>query len=140
MGRAIMNTTPVLLGATVTILIAVFYFYAGFRVGTLRGKHGIKAPRCEGHPEFDRAYRIQLNTLEQMGITLPLLWVSILFPLFGGWIAAALGLVWVISRMLYSASYMADPDKRVAGAMLGGVSNLLLLVTAVVSVGMAWLR
>jgi integral membrane sensor domain MASE1 len=73
-----------------------------------------------------------------MGITLPLLWVSMLFPLFGGWIAAMLGLVWLVARLLYSAAYMADPDKRVAGAMLGGVSNALLLITAAVSVTMAW--
>jgi glutathione S-transferase len=49
--------------AIVTLLIGFFYFYAGFRVGNLRGKHKILAPATSGHPEFDRAYRVQLNTI-----------------------------------------------------------------------------
>jgi hypothetical protein len=48
--------------AIVTLLIGFFYFYTAFRVGNLRGKHAIKAPATSGHPEFDRAYRVQLNT------------------------------------------------------------------------------
>jgi hypothetical protein len=56
--------------ATVTLLIGLFYFYTGFRVGNLRAKHKILAPATSGHPEFDRAFRVQLNTLEQMGIIL----------------------------------------------------------------------
>lgn len=67
--------------ATVTVLITFFYFYTAFRVGNLRGKHGIKAPATSGHPEFDRAYRVQLNTLEQMGIVFPFLWVAVFFPI-----------------------------------------------------------
>ena len=54
--------------AIVTLGIGLFYFYTAFRVGNLRGKHAIQAPATSGHPEFDRAYRVQLNTLEQMGI------------------------------------------------------------------------
>jgi hypothetical protein len=38
------------------------------RVGILRGRHNIRAPAASGHPLFERAYRVQLNTLEQLAV------------------------------------------------------------------------
>ena len=78
--------------AIVTLLIGLFYFYTGFRVGNLRGKHKIMAPATSGHPKFDRAYRVQLNTLEQMGIFLPL-------PMGGGVLSHRLGLARAADRL-----------------------------------------
>ena len=129
-----------LLSATATLLIVAFYFYAAFRVGNLRGKHGIKAPACSGHPEFDRAYRIQMNTLEQMAMTLPLLWIATLFPIGPAWLPALIGLVWVLGRILYLRAYMADPEKRLIGAALSGVLNLVLLGLSIAGVAAAWAR
>jgi glutathione S-transferase len=125
--------------ATVTVLIGFFYFYTGFRVGNLRGKHGIKAPATSGHPEFDRAYRVQLNTLEQMGIVLPFLWVAAFFPIGWAWLAPAVALVWLFARIVYMRAYMADPDKRITGAMLGGICNLSLFLIAAGGVVRGWL-
>src|SRR5579885_1887155 len=105
-----------LLSATATLLIVAFYFFTAFRVGNLRGRHDIRAPACSGHPEFDRAYRVQLNTLEQMGMTLPLLWVATLFPIGWPWLPALIGLLWVVGRIVYLRAYMADPEKRLIGA------------------------
>src|SRR3979411_1605299 len=108
--------------AIVTLLIGFFYFYTGYRVGNLRGKHKIIAPATSGHPEFDRAFRVQLNTLEQMGLILPFLWVAAFFPVPWAWLAPLLGFIWVIGRVLYMRAYMADdPDKRHIGAMLTGL-------------------
>jgi glutathione S-transferase len=134
------NVTPaVLWTATVTVLITFFYFYTAFRVGGLRGKHKVKAPATSGHPEFDRAYRVQLNTLEQMGIVLPFLWVAAFFPIGWPWLAPAVALLWLVARIIYMAGYIADPDKRVAGAMLGGLCDLSLFVIAAAGVARAWL-
>src|SRR5579863_5571668 len=116
--------------ATVTLLIGLFYFYASFRVGNLRGKHAIKAPATSGHPEFDRAYRVQLNTLEQMAIILPFLWVAALYPIGWAWLAPLVGVIWLVARIIYMQGYMADPDKRIPGAMLGGATNLAMLLIA----------
>ena len=134
-----MTVTPALLSASVTIAMVTFYLFCAARVGVLRGKHGIKAPLCAGHPEFDRAYRVQLNTLEQLGIVLPLLWVATLFPVLGGWMAAGVGLVWVGARILYRSAYMADPERRIAGAGIGGLCNLALLILALWGVAAAWI-
>ncbi len=134
-----MATIPApLLSATVTLLIALFYFFAAFRVGNLRAKHNIKAPATSGHPEFDRAYRVQLNTLEQMEIILPLLWIATVYPSGWAWIAPLVGLIWVLSRIVYMRSYMADPDKRIPGAIMGGMCNFALLFLAVAGVVIAW--
>jgi uncharacterized MAPEG superfamily protein len=125
--------------ATVTVLIVFFYFYTGFRVGNLRGKHNIKAPAVSGHPEFDRAYRVQLNTLEQMGIILPFLWVAAFYPIGWAWLAPLVALVWLVARIVYMLSYMADPEKRIVGAMLTGICDLAMFVIAAAGVIRAWL-
>jgi uncharacterized MAPEG superfamily protein len=135
-----MIVTPVLLSASVTILMVAFYLFCAVRVGVLRGKHGIKAPLCAGHPEFDRAYRVHVNTLEQLGIVLPLLWVATLFPVLGGWATTGIGLVWVAGRIVYRSAYMADPDRRIAGAGVGGLCNIALLVLALWGVTAAWVH
>jgi glutathione S-transferase len=125
--------------ASVTLLIGLFYFYTAFRVGNLRQKHGIKAPETTGHPLFDRAYRVQLNTLEQMGIVLPFLWVAAFYPIPWAWLAPLAGLIWVASRVIYRVGYMADPDKRLTGAMLGSLCNLALFIIAAIGVARVWL-
>jgi len=130
---------PALLSATITLLAVFFYFFTAFRVGQLRGKHDVRAPATSGHPEFDRAYRVQLNTLEQLGLFLPLLWLATLYPLLGAWIAAAVGVVWLVARVLYARAYMADPDKRLIGAGLTGLCTIALLILALIGIGMGWL-
>jgi glutathione S-transferase len=129
----------VLWTATVTLLIGLFYFYTGFRVGNLRAKHGIKAPATTGHPEFDRAYRVQLNTLEQMGVFLPFLWLAALYPIGWAWLAPAVGVLWLFARIIYLVGYMADPNRRLAGAMLTGICDLAMFVIAAVGIVRAWL-
>lgn len=116
--------------AIVTLLIGLFYFYTAFRVGNLRGKHGVQAPATSGHPEFDRAYRVQLNTLEQMGIFLPFLWVAAFYPIRWGWLAPLIGVIWLIGRLIYMRGYMADPSKRLMGAMTGGITSIAVFLIA----------
>jgi glutathione S-transferase len=125
--------------AIVTLLIGFFYFYSGFRVGNLRAKHKIVAPATSGHPEFDRAYRVQLNTLEQMGIFLPFLWVAAFYPIGWAWLAPLIGFIWLIGRIVYMRGYMADPNKRLIGAMMGGLTSIVLFVVAVTGVVQACL-
>jgi uncharacterized MAPEG superfamily protein len=125
--------------ASVTVLIVFFYFYTAFRAGNLRGKHKIKAPATSGHPEFDRAYRVQLNTLEQMGIILPFLWVAVFYPIGWAWLAPLVALAWLVARIIYMIGYMADPDRRLLGAMIGGLCDLAMFVIAAAGVIRAWL-
>ncbi|MBV9063492.1 MAG: MAPEG family protein, partial [Alphaproteobacteria bacterium] len=65
--------------ALVTILVLILYVAMGARVGRMRGKHNVAAPATAGHPEFERAFRVHMNTLEQLIIFLPLLWLATFF-------------------------------------------------------------
>lgn len=128
-----------LLTAIVTILVIVLYIIMGFRVGSMRGKHNVNAPAVTGHPEFERAYRVQMNTLEQMPVFLPGLWLAtIYFKPVGGILPAVLGVIWILGRVLYMEGYMADPAKRGFGFGLSAVCQLLLLILAMAGIALDW--
>jgi len=133
------NVQGTLLSGAATVLIIVFYLVTIVRVGMMRGKHGVKAPACTGHPEFERAYRVQMNTLEQMAVVLPLLWVANLFPWVPVIVAPLLAVLWVGTRVIYMQTYMTDPDKRGLGAGSGMLCALLLLVLAIGGIVRVWL-
>lgn len=134
-----MTSMPVdLLSAIVTILAVVLYFYMSVRVGQMRVKHGIKAPATSGHPEFDRAFRVQMNTLEALPVFLPLLWLATFYFQTAKWIAPLMGLVWVVGRILYMNGYMADPDKRGAGFGIAATAQIALLIMAVFGIVQSW--
>ena len=59
---------------------------------------------------------MQLNTLEQLGIILPFLWVAAVYPIDAQWLAPLIGILWLIARVLYLRLYTADPEKRLVGA------------------------
>ena len=127
-----------MLSAIVTILALLFYFYLGFRVGAMRGRHGIKAPAMTGHPEFERAVRVHLNTLEHLVVFLPLLWIATAYFHLVGWLVPAVGLLWLIGRVVYMQGYMRDPDKRETGFTIAAIAMLALLILAIIGLVMAW--
>ena len=134
-----MQASPVVLSsAIVTILAIVVYFIMGFRVGQMRERHGIKAPATSGHPQFDRAFRVQMNTLEHLPVLLPLLWLTTFFFAPYPMIAPVLGVVWIIGRVLYMNTYMSDPDKRGPGFGISALAEVLLLLLALIGIVLAW--
>jgi glutathione S-transferase len=99
--------------AIVTCLAVLVYFFTGIRVGRARAAFGIKAPAITGNPDFERVFRVQMNTLEWMPIFLPSLWLFALY--IGDGIAATIGLVWIIGRILYMTGYSQAANKRGPG-------------------------
>lgn len=118
--------------ALVTMLALFVYAWNFMGAGRARGKHNIVAPATTGHPEFERKLRIQQNMLEQLVVFLPSLWIFCLTvqPLIG----AALGLIFVIGRVIYSVAYAADPAKRSLGFALGILPTLILMIGALAGV------
>jgi glutathione S-transferase len=120
--------------AAVTMLILLEYFVFTMLVGMARGKSGIQAPATTGDPILERTFRVQMNTLEQLAIVIPSLW---LFGLYvSATYAAGLGLVFAIARILYYRGYVADPSKRAAGFGIGFLATLVLLLGAIYGTGM----
>ena len=123
--------------AIVTALALLQLFVFSFQVGKQRVKHGIKAPAISGEAEFERAFRIHQNTLEQLVIFLPALWM------FGYYvhaqIAAGIGLVFIMARFVYRAAYLKDPSSRLTGFGIGALSIMILLLGGLVGAVMSWM-
>lgn len=101
------------LTSLITLLICLLLIVTGLNVARARGRYGIKAPAVTGHEMFERAYRIQMNTLES---ALPLLLALWLYAAFiGDRGAGVMGAVWLVARVWYAVAYQANPAKRGAG-------------------------
>jgi glutathione S-transferase len=116
--------------AAVTLLAVMLYFVLCNMVGRARVRYGIKAPAVTGHENFERAYRAQMNTVEQMVFFLPALWLCAV--LLSDTAAAVGGLIWVIGRALYAVAYMNDPPKRGPGMGISALAQIALWLGAVV--------
>jgi glutathione S-transferase len=122
--------TPLPFAALITLLATALMFWTAINVGRARVKYEVKAPATSGHEMFDRAYRVQMNTLESALMMLPALWVYAAF--IGDTGSAAMGLAWVAGRIWYALAYQNDPAKR------GGGFSLALLAIAGLWAGGLW--
>lgn len=117
----------------VTVLALLQYTWFGIQVGAVRGRHGLKAPVMFGAPEFDRMFRVHYNTMEQLVLLLPLMWMFA-FAVNEIW-AAGFGVVFIVGRFIYRAAYLKDPASRAVGFTLtflpSAVMSIWLLVVAV---------
>ena len=114
--------------ALVTLVAILVYVWMGLRVGAARGKSGIAAPAMTGDPILERHIRVQANTLEWLPIFLAGLWLFAIY--WNDLIAAGLGVVWIVGRILYAVGYVADPAKREAGFMIQALAAAVLVFGA----------
>ncbi len=122
-----MTTLP--LTSLATLLVVALMFWTSVNVGKARVKYEVKAPATSGHEMFDRAYRIQMNTLESAMLLLPSMWIYA--GLVGDLGAGLAGAIWIAGRIWYALAYQQDPAKRgpgfgisflaIAGIWVGGV-------------------
>jgi glutathione S-transferase len=114
--------------ALVTCLALLFYFFTGIQVGKARATFGIKAPAISGNPDFERVFRVQMNTLEWLPIFLPSLWLFAIYV--SDPIAAAIGLVWIAGRIVYLTGYSQAAEKRGRGFGIQALAATVLWVGA----------
>jgi len=106
-----MTTLP--LTSVATLIVVALMFWTSIIVGKARVKYEIKAPATSGHEMFDRAYRVQMNTLESAMLLLPSMWMYA--SLIGDLGAGVSGAIWVAGRVWYALAYLQDPAKRGPG-------------------------
>ena len=109
----------------VTALALIQFTVFGFKVGSARGRLGVKAPATTGNETFERYFRVQQNTMEALVVFLPGLYLFSHY--FSPLVATALGVVYLIGREVYAASYVKDPAKRSAGYGLSFLPAIILL-------------
>ena len=110
----------------IVIALALLEFFVfALAVARARATYKVPAPATSGHEVFERYFRGQMNTLEQLVIFVP----SIL--MFGAyvstWLAAALGLAFIVGRAVYFTGYVRAAEGRHFGFMLSVIPNLVLL-------------
>ncbi len=112
----------------VVILAIMQFFMFGILVGQARGKYGVKAPAISGNENFERAFRVQMNTLEQLVCFIPSLLIAAIY--WSPTIMALIGLVYLAGRFVYWRSYTTDPSTRATGFLLTVVPTAVLIVAS----------
>jgi len=115
----------------VTVLVLIQFIVFSFQVGQMRMKYEVKAPATIGHADFERMFRVHQNTMEQLVIFVPALWLFGYFvdPLWG----AGIGIVFIAGRMVYRAAYLKDPSTRSVGFGLCLAACVVLLIGALIA-------
>jgi glutathione S-transferase len=114
----------------ITLLALIQFVWLGFLVGKARGRYGITAPATSGNAIFERYYRVHMNTLEMLVVFVPSLWIAAQYwsP---QWVAVV-GAVYLLGRVVYLKSYVADPKQRSAGYGISFLPTIALLLAALV--------
>ncbi|NZA26214.1 MAPEG family protein [Luteimonas sp. SJ-92] len=113
----------------VAVLAVLQFFFFGILVGRARASYGVKAPATAGHELFDRAFRVHMNTLEQLVGFLPALLIAAVY--WPDAIVAGVGAVYLVGRFVYRRAYLADPGRRQVGFLLTVLPIFALLAAAV---------
>ena len=114
----------------VILLALVQFIYFTIRTGIARGKYGVEAPRTQGNEIWERIYRVQQNSMEQLVIFVPgmLAFAHFVSPKW----ALLLGIIYLLGRQIFSWFYITNPKKRGPGVALSLLSNITLVVGALI--------
>lgn len=116
----------------VALLSVLQFLFFGVLVGSARTKYGVHAPAVSGHPQFERLYRVQMNTLELLVALLPGLYIAAHY--WSPNLVAVGGGVYLVGRMVYWRAYAKDPASRALGFGLSSFPILAMLGAGVVGI------
>ncbi|NEN93518.1 MAG: MAPEG family protein [Okeania sp. SIO3H1] len=127
-----LETQEIIWPSLITVVSLFMYFVVTINVGRARSKYNITPPQMTGDPNFERVLRVQQNTVEQIILFLPSLWLFSLFisPLWG----AGIGTVWVVGRILFAWGYYQAAEKRALGFGISSLAIIALLIGALVGI------
>ena len=109
----------------ITLALAEFFLFC-LAVAGARSRYHVAPPATTGNEVFERYFRVQMNTLEQLVIFVPPI---LLFAHYlNAYIAAALGALFVIGRAVYFQGYVKAAQARHLGFNLSAIPNAALLL------------
>ena len=114
-----------------TLVAAAVYIWTLVNVGSARVRTGFQAPAVSGNEEFERYYRVQMNTVEQIVVLIPLLGLCAAWV--GDFWGAVGGLTWSLGRVIYARAYYTDPKKRGPGFGISALPILAMLIAVLVA-------
>ena len=121
--------------ATLIVMLALLeYTWFTLRVGFNRDKFGVNAPATTGNETWERMFRIQQNTMEQLVMFIP---ATFAFAHFVSvrWVWLP-GVMFIVGRFLYSMEYLGSPSSRVPGMSLTLLSNVILIIGTLIALGL----
>jgi glutathione S-transferase len=114
----------------VTLLALLEYSVLGVMVGRARQTYGVEAPATTGNPDFERYFRVHENTLESLIVFIPAVWIFSLTVNYH--IGVALGLLFLIARIIYAQGYLTAAAKRAPGAIATAAINGILVLGSMI--------
>lgn len=114
----------------VTMLALLEYMILGVMVGQARGTYRVEAPATTGNPDFERYFRVHVNTLESLIVFIPAVWIFSMVVNYH--FGVALGLLFVIARILYAQGYLSAAAKRGPGALASAAINAILVLGSII--------
>lgn len=118
--------------AIVTLVATAVYFFFATQVAVAHGKYGVKQPATYGNPDFERVFRAHVNMLEWMPTFLAPLWLCAIYLSDIG--AAALGVIWIVGRLIYFYGYSRAAEGRLPGFFIQSTVCFILFIGAAVGI------
>ena len=103
-------------------------------LSTPNGRRGHFFESWQGDETWERIFRVQQNTLEQLIVFVP---ATVIFSTYlsARWVLIP-GLIFIVGRQLYSHEYISKPESRVPGMSLSLLANAVLIIGGVVGLAM----
>ncbi|MFS6938420.1 MAPEG family protein [Neisseria animaloris] len=116
----------------IALLALLQYGFFGIMVGRARSKYSIHAPAISGNEHFERVFRVHTNTLEQLIIFLPALFIAGTY--WSDAVIALIGLVYLCGRFIYWRTYTENPQTRAVGFLLTAIPNIILIIAGLTGI------
>jgi glutathione S-transferase len=118
------------------IILLALVEYSAFVmiVGATREKYGVPAPATTGHDDWERLYRIQVNTAEQLVLFIPSIY-AFAYYVSELW-AVGIGCVFLIGRITYFYGYRQSAEKRMPGAIMTTFPNYIMIIGSIIGLAM----
>ena len=118
--------------ALATLGVVIVLQYVSLQVGRARHVFQVALPEVSGPDGFNRVFRVHMNTLENVPLFLPLLWLFA--AAWGDTWAGVFGGAWVAGRFLYAWGYYRAVALRLCGFGISSSVTLLMLAACLYAV------